>query len=221
MSLFSKIFQRGASAPLRLYQLHEHLRLMDTGVQKLEASDALRDACLKAAREVWPATGLSSWDSRPREAQYCYQCGDQVHGYLHIDADHKDCFVIVIFELSSAKPVGWLLFDIGAEYHDAIYVCPAADFEDVPTEEVIEKSIPILSTHRDAFAILDRGNGTYMQAYQEPTGLYTLEHQLVTIANHYRAVGEMDARQVIAVFKSYAFEKKEWAREWQWEKIEL
>ena len=221
MSLFRKIFQRGAAAPPRLYQLHEHLMLMDTGVQKLEAGDVLREACLKAARDIWPATGLSAWDSRPREARYCYQCGDQVHGYLHVDADHKNCFVIVIFEIPSARPVGWLLFDIGAEYHDAIYACPAADFDDVPTREVIEESIPRLNTHQDAFAILDRGHGTYMQAYQEKTGLYTLEHQLVTTACHYRAVGEMDARQVIAAFQSYAFEKKEWARELKWEKAEL
>jgi len=221
MSIFRKIFQRGASAPLRLYQLHEHLMLMDTGVRKFDPPASLRQACAKAAQSIWPQSGLEPWEAYERETDFCYACGDGVHGYLHFGADHANCFMIIIAELKKEKPVGWLLFDIGAEYHDAVYVCPAADFEDVPTAEVIETSIPILNTHRDAFAILDRGNGTYMQAYQESTGLYTLEHQLVTTANHYRAMGDMDARQVIAAFKSYAFEKKEWAREWRWEKVEL
>ena len=221
MSLFQKIFKRGSAPLLPLYQLHQHLELMDTGVERLELDDALRDACLAAARAVWPRTGLSGWDAYPREAQYAYRCGDKLHGYLHINADHKDCFCIIIFELAPAAPVGYLLFDIGAEYASPAYVCPAIDFDGEPTPAVIEESIPRLNSHQDAFAVLDRGNGTYMQAYQEDSGGFTLEHQLVTTASHYRAVGELDAKQVIAAFKSYAFEKKEWARELQWEKVEL
>lgn len=221
MGLFQSIFKRPAAPPLRLYQLHEHLQLMDAGVESMELDDALRDTCIEAAQIVWPQTGLSSWDTHPREAQYAYKCGDKLHGYLHINADHKDCFLIVIFELKAARPVGYLLFDIGAEYASPIYVCPAAAFEDEPTPPVIEESIPRLNSHKDAYAVLDRGHGTYMQAYQESSGGYTLEHQLVTTASHYRVPGELDAQQVIAAFRSYAFEKKEWARELKWERMEL
>ncbi|MDB5803194.1 MAG: hypothetical protein JWN73_516 [Betaproteobacteria bacterium] len=221
MGLFQNIFKRGAAPPLRLCQLHEHLQLMDTGVESFEPDDTLRDACIEAAQTVWLQTGLSSWDAHPREAQYAYKCGDKLHGYLHINADHKDCFLIVIFELKAARPVGYLLFDIGAEYASPIYVCPAAAFEDEPTPAVIEESIPRLNSHKDAYAVLDRGHGTYMQAYQESSGGYTLEHQLVTPSSHYRVAGGLDAQQVIAAFKWYAFEKKEWARELKWEKMEL
>lgn len=164
---------------------------------------------------------MSDWNSRPRRAQFFYKGGDKVLGYAHIDADHKNCFFIVIFEIASGTPVGYLIFDIGAEYASPIYVCPAIDFEDEPTEAVIEESLPKLNLHKDATAVLDRGNGTYMQVYQEQSGLYTLEHQLVNTANHYRAVGEVDVKLALFAFNSYAFQIKEWARELKWEKVEI
>jgi len=60
-----------------------------------------------------------------------------------------------------------------------------------------------------------------MQVYQDSDGTYGLEHQLVNIANHYRAVDKLTSAQVIAAFKSYAFGKKEWATDIRWEKQDL
>jgi hypothetical protein len=217
--LFS-LFRGRRAAPLRLYQLHEHLALMDTGVRKFDAPRPVRDACEQAAFTVWPQTGLQPWEAHPRVTDFCYACGDGVHGYLHFGADHPNCFMIVIVEIEAARPVGWLLFDIGAEYHNALYVCPTIDFEGEPTGAVIADSIPRLRDEADSWAVLDRGNGTYMQAYRTEGG-YVLEHQLVTAACHYRAVGLLDEQQVIRAFNSYAFKVKEWAREMRWEKMEL
>jgi hypothetical protein len=220
MSTLRSLFRGRAAAPLRQYQLHEHLALMDTGVRKFDAPQSLRDACEEAARLAWPLSGLKPWEAHPRVTDFCYACGDGVHGYLHFGADHANCFMIVICELRTERPVGWLLFDIGAEYHHALYVCPDIDFEGEPTEHVIADSLPRLRDDADSWAVLDRGNGTYMQAYSTDGG-YVLEHQLVTPACHYRAVGLLDAQQVIWAFNSYAFKVKEWARELRWERVEL
>lgn len=214
------LFRGRAPKSLRLYQLHEFLGLVD-GVTGFEALQALNDACMQAAQAIWPLTGLDPWDAFKRKASFCYACADGRHGYLHIDADHDNCFVIIVFEVKDARPIGWLLFDIGAEYREVIYTCPAIDYEDEATPEVIESSIPKLLAHRDPYAILDLGAGTYMQALQKEEDAYELEHQLVTTACHYRAAGTLTAAQVISVFKSYAFGKKEWAREIIWEKMDL
>ncbi|HEY4375425.1 MAG TPA: hypothetical protein VGN52_26115 [Burkholderiales bacterium] len=220
MNKILSLFRGRAQEPLRLYQLHEHLALLDTGVTRFDPPPSLREACLHAARAIWPLTGLDPWDAFERKAGHCYACGDQAHGYLHVDADHDNCFVIIIFEVKSARPVGWLLFDISAEYREVIYTCPAINYEDEATLAVIEESVPRLLSHRDPYAILDLG-GTYMQALQKGDDAYELEHQLVTTACHYRAAGTLTAAQVIGAFKSYAFGKKEWAREIKWEKMDL
>ena len=140
---------------------------------------------------------------------------------MHITADQENCFLIIVFEKKASLPFGYLLFDIGSEYVEPVYFCPAINFEGRPTEEMIESSVPNLSSHKDAFAVMDVGNGTYMQALQTGENSFRLEHQLVNTANHYEAVSELSAQQVISALKSYAFGKKEWATEISWREVDL
>jgi len=219
VKLLQNIFSK--EPPLRLYQLHEHLANMAAGPQPFEPGPSLKNACIKAGKNVWRHTGLSRWGSREREAQYFYKYGLGTHGFMHINADHENCFLVIIFDQITSCPIGYLLFDIGAEYTKPIYVCPAIGFEGSPTEEIIETSVPNLMTSKDAFAIMDMGAGTYMQALQTRDNAYRLEHQLVNTANHYEAVSELSAQHVIAALKSYAFGKKEWASDIAWRKVDL
>jgi hypothetical protein len=67
---------------------------------------------------------------------------------------------------------------------------------------------------------LETGDGTYLQTYAKD-GMYWVEHQLVSGASHYQLQQKVSAETVIDLFLSYAFGRKEWAREFVWEKMEL
>jgi len=206
---------------LPLLQLHEHLANLKPGVSKFEPDNALKDACLCAAKVIWDQTGLSAWDARPRAVQHFYEYGNGTLGFAHVNADHKDCFVMIIFDRKSSTPSGYLLFDIGAEYAEPLYICPAINHEGPPTEEMIENSIPKLMSHQDPFAVVDIGYGTYMQVLQTGENSFRLEHQHVNTAHHYESVREVSAQEAISALKSYAFGKKEWAAEISWKKLDL
>ena len=59
-----------------------------------------------------------------------------------------------------------------------------------------------------------------MQTYAE-NGMFDLEHQLVSTSSHYRLAEPVDVATAVRAMLSYAFGKKEWAREFVWQKMEL
>ena len=70
------------------------------------------------------------------------------------------------------------------------------------------------------FAILELGDGTYMQTFRTHDGFH-LEHQLVNAAGHYEISGLATADQVVAAFVSYAFGKNEWLENFTWQLQQL
>jgi hypothetical protein len=139
---------------------------------------------------------------------------------VHVTADWKNCFLIIVLSAASLQPESFILFDIGAEYQQSRFVCPAFDIDDVPGEDTIRTCLPRLQGQHDPFAIIDRGEGTYMQTYAE-NGMFDLEHQLVSTSAHYRLAEPVDVATAVRAMLSYAFGKKEWAREFVWQKMEL
>jgi hypothetical protein len=59
-----------------------------------------------------------------------------------------------------------------------------------------------------------------MQTFAD-NGLFDLEHQLVSLSSHYCLEDRIDATAVVDMFLSYAFGKKEWARDHTWKKMDL
>lgn len=206
---------------MRLLQIHEHLALLQAHGAGPAPPDADADhACLAAAHAIWPETGLSDFHDIVRRVEYVALTGDGRHRLAHVGADHADCFLIVVYDTRARSPTGYLLFDIGAEYRDPVFHCPPAGHHGPATPELIEHWIPRLGQHpTDPIAVLDRGEGTYLCAWQEPDGRYGLEHQLVTQRHCYIARGELDAREVIDAFLSYAFQVKEWTTAVEWERL--
>jgi hypothetical protein len=204
---------------MKLLQLHELLRFLHAGTEPHRLSQNELDRCMSAAQEIWPDTGLLPWESAPRTVAYAWKSNDGRHSAAHISADRENCFLIVV--LSEGHASSYILFDIGAEYTQAEYICPLIGYQGPAEQDVILKSIPNLRDHEDPFAILEVGDGTYLQARQYRNGTYQLEHQLVTTKFHYRAVGEINTSEVCDAFISYAFGKKEWATDVTWERVEL
>jgi hypothetical protein len=203
---------------MKLLQLHEYLKFLDAGTAQHQLSPSELDRCLSAAREIWPDTGLLPWESAPRTVAYAWKSNDGRHIGTHISADRENCFLIVV--LSEERPLCYIVFDIGAEYSEAEYECPSIGYHGPAQRDVILNSLPNLRDHADPYAILQVGNGTYLQTRQKRNGEYRLEHQLVTTKFHYRALGEVNVGRVIDAFISYAFGKKEWATDLAWERVD-
>lgn len=206
---------------MRQLQFHEYWSLLEGGTSPDSVSDDIRNASLHEAQILWPQLRILPWESRERRIEYVARSDATDKLLLHVSADWDNCFLILVLPRGQSRPESYILFDIGAEYQEPRFCCHAFDVEDVPTEEMIRYYLPQLhELDADPYAILDIGDGTYMQCYAED-GLFDLEHQLVSTASHYCANRRVDTESAVNAFLSYAFGKKEWAFELQWRKMEL
>jgi hypothetical protein len=206
---------------MRLLQMHEYLGLLRQGSTSIELDPLVARQGLAAAQEIWADTGLAAWDAQSRHIEEVARTNGG-HLLCHVNADHRNCFVIVVIDGVSRRPDSYIVFDIGAQYRGLpTFICPPIDHEGEPTEELIAAAIPKLMSEPNGFAVLDLAPGTYMQTAADGPDQYVLEHQLVTTRCHYRVPRPVDAATVIDAFKSYAFGKFEWASNLRWERMEL
>ena len=204
---------------MTLLQLHEYLALLARGTARSLLSPPAMQAALAAAEAVWPRTGLSPWSARERTIAYAWRSQDDALIGAHVTADAPDCFVIVVLATPALTATGFLVFDIGAEYRTPIFKCPDLDFEGPADEATIREGLLGLDDGVNSFAVLSLGGGTYLQtAREKSSGLYRLEHQLVTTGNHYWSCDALEAAATVGVFLSYAFGRKEWATNIRWER---
>lgn len=205
---------------MRLLQLHEYLELLDGGTEAYQGGDTFFRVYLEQARAAWPVLQISSWEDRHRAIEYVAICRANGEKLVHISADWKDCFLILVVPQHQSHAEAYILFDIGAEYREARLICPAFEIDQVATQKMIRETIPRLKGETDPFAILQTGDGTYFQAYED-CGMFDVEYQLVSLSSHYLLERQVDAETVLDLFLSYAFGKKEWARDYKWNKMEL
>lgn len=202
---------------MRLLQFHEYLALLDGDAKVISPSpgDSRSAGWLEAAREIWPSLGLDAWQARPRRVDTITRCVTGGELLVHVTADWKDCFLILVVPPEQERPSSHILFDIGAEYSQTYFNCPAVGLDAPVEREMIADVIPRLGREADPFAILDKGEGTYMQVYAEGRR-YSVEHQLVTMACHYQLRSTVSASAAVELMTSYAFGKNEWARRRSW-----
>ena len=206
---------------MKLIQLHEYLNLLDGGAEQADASEEECHEWLQYAERIWPRLEISDWQAASRSVFFIVECAASGHRLVHVNADWENCFLILITPADTVEPEAYLLFDIGAEYRELTLICPTLQLEDAVTDALIEESIRKLPGREDPFAILDAGEGTYLQTFAEEEEGFHIEHQLVSTACHYALPEMVSADVVIELFKSFAFGKKEWARNFQWHPMEL
>ncbi|QDT59825.1 hypothetical protein SV7mr_23370 [Stieleria bergensis] len=204
---------------MRLLQIQEYLAMLDGGAETADADERLTEAALAAAESLWPTLHLAAWGDLPRTVESVARCVNSGIRLVHVTADWINCYLILVFPPESDETDCYILFDIGSEYSEITFECPAFGIRKAVSEELIEEYVPRLQqADSDPFAILDLGNGSYMQTLADPSG-YFVEYQLVSLASHYTLPAPVDAQTVIALFKSYAFGKKEWSVNHQWNKL--
>ena len=205
---------------MRQLQLHEYLAVLQGGAKAVPIDNALRETCLVQAQKLWPELQYGSWEDFPRSVEHTARCVASGSLLVHISGNWRDCFLILIVPPDRTEADAYLLFDIGAEYQEPWFSCPAFRIEAKASEEIIEANLPKLHGLKDPFAVLEIGNGTYLQAYAQG-GVFDVEHQLVSLGSHYRLVQPVGSQAAVQLFLSYAFGKKEWARDFKWERMVL
>lgn len=201
---------------MRLLQFHEYLALLGGGANVAPplADGARHASWLDHARQLWPALRLDAWEARPRRVDSVTR-GSGGERLVHVTADWKDCFLILVVPPGEDTPSSHILFDIGAEYSETRFNCPAFGLDAPVERDVIADVIPRLRGASDPFAILDKGHGTYMQVYADG-GRFDVEHQLVTMPCHYQLHSTVSASAAVELMTSYAFGKYEWAKTRRW-----
>ncbi len=193
-------------------QLRDLLERLDRGTTRANPSPDETARAARHAAEVWPDCRLNG--VAPTTIEYCTRTGTDL--LCHFNAGWKDCFLIVVCP-AAGLPMGHLLFDIGAEYRGTLYHDLSTGFVGEPTEQILAESLPRLGAGGTPAAILGRGEGSYLQTYRDAPERYTLEYQLVTTAFHFTLAAPATLEEVQRAFRSYAFGKYEWAREFAWQ----
>ena len=73
----------------------------------------------------------------------------------------------------------------------------------------------------EAFAILARDDNTYIQTLRTPDGLFGLEYQAGSLAEHYGCYEDLDEGAILRAFTLYLHDDPRWREERQWENIKL
>lgn len=213
-------YQRPAIAPLPQLQLCEYLALLDGGVTTAEPSPELVRAALGQAEVLWPELKIGEWKPAKQKVETLAVSSDGQQ-LVHVRANRKNCFLILVVPPHQLRATGYLLFDVGAENAEIKFSCPQFKIDKVAKKFDILQSLPKLPGTHNPFAILGASSGTYLQTYANDDGMFEVEFQLVSTAAHYALAERVDVETVVEIFLSYAFGNKEWAREYSWVKMEL
>lgn len=206
---------------MRLLQLHEYLALLggDNETVSLSPGDPRRASWLREAEALWPELAMKPWGERPRHVELVTRCGGG-ELLVHVGADEKDCFLILVAPPEGGACTGHILFDIGAEYREITFSCPTFDVEAPVEREMIRDLVPLLGREPNPFAILSKSARTYMQVYADGAR-YSVEHQLVSAASHYELVEPVSVEAAVELLTDYAYGKYEWARSRRWRRLAL
>ena len=196
-------------------QLKTLLELLDGEARTAVAPDGVAARAGRHAAAVWTDCGLAG--SAPATMEYCARTLVSDKYLCHFNVGRKDCYLVVVCSASTGLPEGHLPFDIGGQYRPVVYSDLSTGFVGEPTAGMFEEQLPRLREGGTPAAILESGEGSYLQTYQDGPDAYTLEYQLVTTAFHFAVSAPVDTRDVLRAFHSYAFGKYEWAREFLWQ----
>jgi hypothetical protein len=211
--------QRPTIEPMVQLSYGEYLQMLDGGVATAAATPELARAAVGQAEVLWPELKIGEFRARKQKVETVAVCNDGQQ-LVHVRANRQNSFLILVVPPQQLRATSYLLYDMGAETSDIRFSCPEFNIDRIASKADIYEFIPRLIGRRDPFAILEASPGTYMQAYAEGD-VFDVEFQLVSTAAHYALAERVDAATVIKLFLSYAFGKKEWAREYEWKRMTL
>ncbi len=90
-----------------------------------------------------------------------------------------------------------------------------------PDPDAVAEAVRGLQFPGDKFAILDNGEGGFMQAYLLEDGDFTVEFQEGSLTRHYRAPFAASVEEVVDAFRSYVVGDNVWRTAFEWKKLWL
>src|SRR5262249_53389680 len=115
---------------MRQLQLHEYLTLLDGQARTEPPTETICQAALNDAQLIGPILKLSAWTDRKRRVECVANCLATGTRLVHISADWKNCFLILAVPPDQLHAEAYILFDIGAEYAQVRFICPAFDIDE-------------------------------------------------------------------------------------------
>jgi hypothetical protein len=205
----------------RLLTKLEYLRLLSNAASPISAAQTA-EQILGYAAEVWQSVGLKQRKLRNADIIASYR--DGARHLFHLKAyprKQPDTVMVIVFDPTVSEVFGHILIDLGAENSTPRLDCPSSEYEGNPTIDEIESLLAqIHPDDDDPFAIMETGDGTYLQTLRGDDG-YVLEHQLVNTSNHYETINLATFEQVVEAFRAYGFGGTDWLESFDWRRQDL
>lgn len=195
-------------------QLADLLRLMDEGVDGAAPPRHVASRAAAYAAAAWAECRLPG--AAPGIVAYAPLTRRSGRYLCHFDTGATDQYLIVVCAADGVAVDGCVPVDIGGQYRPVTFEDLSTGFVGEPTEALLAQALPWLRDGGTPAAILDSGEGSYLQTWQNGPDNYELEYQLVTTQFHFAAAGRLGAQDVLEAFRSYAFGRYEWARDVRW-----
>lgn len=199
----------------------KYLSMVDEPGIRVEAATEWTGQVLDYATSVWAEMELVPRQLEEADITGVFRHAERLFFHIRVFLDERpETFVIVSIQPGN-NPDGHILIDLAAEHVLPTFECPAFEFIGPATVELIESYIPQLEADGpNPFAILSRGEGTFVQTYHTEDG-YLFEYQLVNTACHYETEELLDAADVVQAMVSYFHNDNRWVEMFQWKKMDL
>ena len=195
-------------------QLKDLLDLIENGVEKTTLREDWAEGAARYAARVWEGCLLP--EPVPTESEYTIRVREGAKTLCHFPAIREQCFLIVVLDGTTGIPEGHLPYDIGGQYRPQMFQDVSTGQEGLPEGAFMATALKQLGEVGTPAAILEFGEGSYLQTWRDSTDAYDLEYQLVTTAFHYVVPRSLTQAEVLAAFDSCANGRYEWAKDFPW-----
>ena len=195
-------------------QLKDLLELIEGGVEKTDLPPRWADGTAKYAARVWEGCLLPG--PIPSESEYTIRSRTGAKILCHFPTIREGCFLVVVLDDGTGEPEDHLPYDIGGQYRPPVYRDLSTEIEGTAQESRIASSLLDLGKFGTPAAILEFGEGSYLQTWRDGPDEYDLEYQLVTTAFHYVVSRKLRQDEVVWAFLSCANGRYEWAKDFPW-----
>ena len=195
-------------------QLKDLLELIEGGVEEARLSAEEAEGAARHAARVWEGCLLPG--APPSHSEYTIRTAGGAKTLCHYPAVREGCFLVVVLDGATGVPEDHLPYDIGGQYRPSTYRDLSTESAGTPEESRIASSLLRLGEFGTPAAILEFGEGSYLQTWRDGPDEYDLEYQLVTTAFHYVVPRKLRQDEVVWAFLSCATGRYDWAKEFPW-----
>ncbi len=178
------------------------------------------EVALAYARELWPSLEIGKRILSKKDVVLCHKHGDVVLTHVRAYARKQPHVVLVLAE-TGGELSGHILVDLASDDAEPHLICPSVEHDGATSPEQLSEFLAKISSDEDdPFAILETGDGTYIQTLNTGDG-FVLEYQLVSTACHYETPELVSLEEAVAALISFGWGNHEWLTDFAWQRQDL